>query len=115
MKNIKSISTALSARQRNLQKLMSLTEYIQELAEANDWVAALNEQRQRRVLMDEFFAITCTPAESSDVAKVIENILAVDQSVSEMLYRQRGTMAQEASQSCKNIRNVDRYLSNSPL
>lgn len=115
MNNIESIPTALTARQRSLQALMSLTEYIQELAENNDWVSALNEQRRRRLLMDEFFATPCTPAESSDVASVIEKILAVDKLVSEMLYRQRGTMTQEANQSCQNIRNVDRYLSNSPF
>ncbi|MFQ3199514.1 MAG: hypothetical protein ACI9SK_000221 [Zhongshania sp.] len=115
MNNIESIPTALGVRQRSLQAMMSLTEYIQELAERNDWVAALNEQRRRRILMDEFFATPCTPVESSAVASVIEKILAVDKLVSEMLYRQRGTMTQEANQSCQNIRNVDRYLSNSPI
>lgn len=114
MNNIESIPTALSARQQSLQILMSLTEHIQELAESNDWVAALNEQRRRRALMDKFFATPCTPMESSDVARVIEKILAVDQLVSDMLYLQRGTMTQEANKSCQNIRNVDRYLSNSP-
>jgi hypothetical protein len=115
MNNIESIPTALGVRQRSLQAMMSLTEDIQELAERNDWVAALSEQRRRRILMDEFFARPCTPVESSAVATVIEKILVIDKLVSQMLYRQRGTMTQEANQSCQNIRNVDRYLSNSPI
>ena len=112
MNNIANISTALTARQHSLQALVELTEYIRELAESNDWLAALSEQRRRRAPMDEVFATPCSPAESSDVASAIENILAVDQLVSEMLYRQRGSLAHEANQSCRNIRNVGRYLSN---
>ena len=113
MNNIEYISTALNARQRSLQALMGLTEKIRELAENSDWAAALIEQRRRRELMDDFFATPCTPNESSEVASVIANILAVDQLVSDLLYRQRGGLTQEASQSRRNTRNVDRYLSNS--
>ncbi|CAA0090795.1 Uncharacterised protein [Zhongshania aliphaticivorans] len=114
MNKIENIATELSERQQSLQALMSLTVHIRELAESNDWVAALEEQRRRRIMMDDFFAMPCTPMESGNVASVIEGILAIDQEVSDMLYRQRGTMRQEANQSRKNIRNVDRYLSNSP-
>ena len=115
MNNIETIPTALSTRQRSLQNLIAMTDYIRELAEANQWPEALSEQRKRRALMEDFFATPCSPIESSDVADAIENILAVDHLVSEMLYRQRGTMMQEANQSCRNIRNVDRYLSNSSI
>ncbi|WP_269620474.1 flagellar protein FliT [Zhongshania sp. BJYM1] len=113
MNNIENIARSLTTRQRSLQAIMALTEHIRELAENNEWVEALGEQRRRRLMMDDFFATPCSPAESSEVAEAIEGILAVDRIVSDMLYRQRGTLSQEANQSCRNIRNVDRYLSNS--
>lgn len=115
MNNIEHISTALTARQQGLQALLVLTEQIRELAEQDDWAAALNEQRRRRAMMDEFFAMPCSPAESSAVASAIETMLNVDKEVTSMLYRQRGTLSQQANQSCRNIRNVDRYLSNTSM
>ncbi|CAA0099839.1 flagellar protein FliT [Zhongshania aliphaticivorans] len=115
MNNIENISTALTVRQQSLQALLMLTEQIRELAEQNDWAGALSEQRRRRSMIDKFFAMPCSPAESSAVASAIESMLLVDKDVTDMLYRQRGTLSQEANQSCRNIRNVDRYLSNSSV
>ena len=103
----------LSPRQRALGELLDLSEQILSFAQLGDWGSAVKLQRYRRTGMDQFFAQTCPPSESADIARVIERILELDAQVSDILYNYRNKLVQESGAGTRSIRQLDSYLSNS--
>jgi hypothetical protein len=113
--NMLRTAEVLSPRQRDLRELLVLTDDIRQMAQNNDWAEAVAEQQRRRALMDNFFSQEFAPAESQQVAEVIEEILKIDQQVADLLYSQRSAMLSDANQSRQNVHNIDKYLNNSAV
>lgn len=99
-------------RQRAISELVALSDEIRESCEAGQWKEALERQRHRRVLLDNFFATPCTESESAGVAAMIESLLETDQLVSNLLYKHRGEMLESAQSERRAAGNVNRYLEN---
>lgn len=113
--NVVNIRRATMNDQRRLELEQLLASSITILAQAKEgaWIEAVALQRQRRLRMDAFFKQSCPADESSEVAKVIEEILDIDKSVAELLYAERGKLSADSELESKNVRNLGSYLSNS--
>ncbi len=103
----------MSVRQRELKELLDLSEQILSFAQLGDWTSAVKLQCYRRAGMDAFFAQPCPPADSAEVASVIEHILDIDRQVSDFLYGYRNQLLEESGVASRNMRQLDNYLSNS--
>lgn len=100
----------LTPRQQQLRELLTLSERICDSASQGDWSAALPMQQTRRLAMDQFFAVDCPPTEAGLVSAVIEEILKIDDRVTELLHRQRGAMVDSNAQQRRNAENLGSYL-----
>lgn len=100
------------ARQRAALELLELSESIRESCELGAWKDALEQQRNRRVLLDDFFASPCAESEASSVAAMIESLLETDNLVSALLYKHRGEILASAQNERRAAGNVNHYLEN---
>lgn len=103
----------MSVRQRQLKDLLDLSEQILSFAQLGDWASAVKLQSYRRAGMDAYFAQACPPADSAEVASVIQYILEIDSQVSDFLYGYRNQLLEESGMASRNMRQLDSYLSNS--
>lgn len=113
--NVVNIRRAMMSdkRRHDLEQLRASSMAILKQAEEGAWVEAVDLQRQRRLRMNVFFEKDCPANESSEVAKVIEEILDIDKQVAELLYAERGKLSVDSELVSKNVRNLGSYLSNS--
>jgi len=65
-------------RQEQLERILSMTRSMLELARAQDWEALSELEPQRRQLIMAFFTEAPSLQEAAQVASVIEQVLAID-------------------------------------
>lgn len=98
-------------RQRSLDELVEITESILDMAEAGDWSAAVDRQRERRVKLEAFFASPPDSSEANAVATVTQAILDIDARVTDILHDQRRRMLDDAGRTRAGHVAVSAYLS----
>ena len=101
----------LGARAGELRDLLKLSEQVLVKAEEGSWNEAVSLQKVRRSALEEFFAEPCSSEESPLVADAIEEILAIDDRVSELVYTQRKQVMASGADQRRQVNNVNQYLS----
>ncbi len=90
-----------------------MSEAILEHARQEQWQQALPIQQRRRQAMECFFEQRCSPQEAALVSAVIEEILRLDEQVSDYLHAQRSVLLGEGAERRRNTQQLNRYLQHS--
>lgn len=97
-------------RQQALSDLLGLSRSILDQAQRGDWPAALDQQRQRRELLESFFARAPVPEEADEVATAIQAMLDIDAKVTDIVYSQRQQLLDDSSRDRRSHLAAQAYL-----
>lgn len=100
----------LGARAAELRELLLLSEQVLNKAEEGSWSEAVDLQKVRRRALEAFFDNPCSSEESPLVADAIEEILSIDERVSELVYSQRKQVMASGASQRRQVNNVNQYL-----